>query len=805
MSPQTTRRSGGSEQRRRQRQGGASFKPSTRSSSQARPSSPAGGRFAALGPRGREVSASAANAGDGREGVLALLQKADAQPLTVREISDTLALRPPQRKQLQSLLDQLVLDGELVTIRHDRYAVGAQADLVTGRLEIKRNGDGYLVDIEGAENVRVPRGEQHTALPGDRVVVRLIPAGDPGVAGTDGRVAKVIRVIARARRVIVGTLRATPRFHYVVPLSPNYQQDFYVSETMGAALGDRVVVQFTDWDHSHVNPEAEIIEVIGPADDPSLDTLSIRRHYGLPDAFPESVTQEAESVLARLQNPGPRLDLRERFIFTVDPATARDFDDALSLDRDARGRRVLGVHIADVSHFVTPGSALDREATERGNSVYLPDLVIPMLPEALSNGVCSLNPNQDRMAFSVLMTLDDANRIVHAEFAKSIIRSSLRLTYEQAFAVLKTLPGMRPPGDALPAEAVERLYAIGDLAQALRRQRMTQCALDLERPEFDIVLGPDGMIAGVREVVNDLSHQMVEECMVAANEAVDRELSRRGVRLIHRLHEPPAPEKIEELTAELHALGYRPGDLNDRHALSEFLRTIRETPLARYAQLAVLKSMKRAVYSADAAGHFGLAKKYYAHFTSPIRRYPDLVVHRILAAVLANRGGVYTPAELGRISQHCSTTEQDAERAERELVEIKKMRFLQQQLDRHAPEVYEAAVIRASNFGLIVEIPALDVQGLVHISTLSNGFVRFDPGTHSLRIERNSYTAGSRIKVVVSRVDFEKHRMDFAPAGGTLDGATPGGKQARGRDKPRDLQRKPIPAGRPDRNHRRSR
>ncbi len=760
----------------------------------------------ALGPRGRDVSASAANDGDGREAVLALLQKAGAQPLTVREIADTLAMRPPQRRQLQTLLDQLVLEGELVIIRRDRYAVGAQADLVTGRLEIKRNGDGYLTDIEGTENVRVPRGEQHTALPGDRVVVRLMPAGDPGVAvGEGGRVAKVIRVIARARRVIVGTLRATPRFHYVVPLSPNYQQDFYVSETMGASLGDRVVVQFTDWDHSHVNPEAEIIEVIGPADDPSLDTIAIRRHYGLPDAFPDEVVAEAESVLARLQNPGSRLDLRERYIFTVDPATARDFDDALSLDLDARGRRVLGVHIADVSHFVTPGSALDREAAERGNSVYLPDLVIPMLPEALSNGVCSLNPNQDRMAFSVFMTLDDADRVVHAEFAKSIIRSQLRLTYEQAFAVLKTLPGMRPPDAAMPEKAVERLRAIGDLAQAMRRQRMAQCALDLDRPEFDIVLGSDGMIDGVREVVNDISHQMVEECMVAANEAVDRELSRRGVRLIHRLHEPPAPEKIEELTAELHALGYRPGDLNDRHALSEFLRTIRETPLARYAQLAVLKSMKRAVYSADEAGHFGLAKKYYAHFTSPIRRYPDLVVHRILAAVLANRGGVYTPSELGRISQHCSATEQDAERAERELVEIKKMRFLQQQLDRRQPEVYNAAVIRASNFGLIVEIIDLDVQGLVHISTLSKGFVRFDPGAHALRVDRHVYTAGSRLQVVVARVDFEKHRMDFAPAGGTVDSAAPGGKSPRGRDKTRDPLRKPLPAARPDRSRRRGR
>jgi ribonuclease R len=694
------------------------------------------------------------------ETILEFFQRPGYAPMTLGELETAFALRGGARKALISLLHKMVMNGEIVLIRKTRYSLGAPADLITGRLEVKRSGDGYLTNLEGELTVKIDRGHLSTALPGDQVVVRLEPLR-PGMAEWQ-RHGVVIRVLERGTRVVVGTLKSTGRFLYVAPMDPSYQQDFYVSEVKGAQINDRVVIQFTNWENRHVNPEAEIIEVIGPADNPSLDTLAIMRQYELPESFPVAVMHEAGVSAARLDQPGKREDLRGKFIFTVDPATAKDFDDALSLERDAEGRRVLGVHIADVCHFVTKGNALDREAVERGNSVYLPDKVIPMLPEELSNGLCSLKPDQDRLAFSAFMTFDDAGNVVQSRFSRTIIRSRLRLTYEQALEVLQTPAGMACKVPNFPPEARNLVNEVCALAMQLRGRRMTQWALDIDMPENQVVIGKGGMIEDIKPVVNDISHQMIEECMVAANEAVDRVISERGMKLIHRLHEAPAEDKIEMLTADLHDMGYQPGQLNNRRNLMEFLKRIKDTPLANCAQVAVLRSMKRAVYSSKEGGHFGLAKKFYAHFTSPIRRYPDLVVHRILAAILESRANPYPGDELERLALHCSETEQTAQEAERELLEIKKYRFLAQQIEQHDVRVYDAVVVKVMNFGLFVELDGLSVQGLIHVSAISESFVQFDPGMKALRAGQDVYKLGTRVKVFAVKVDFEKRRIDFS-------------------------------------------
>ena len=694
------------------------------------------------------------------ETILEFFQRETYAPMTAVELATAFNLRGGGRKALEQLLHQMTMNGEIVIIRKSRYSLGAPADLVTGRLEIKRSGDGYLTNLTSEMEVRVDRANVGTALPGDLVVVRLEPHRH-GFAEWE-RHGEVIRVMERAKRVVVGTLKSTGRFLVVVPIDPCYQQDFYVSDARGANVNDRVVIQFTNWENRHVNPEAEIMEVIGPADNPSLDTLAVMRHYSLPEKFPVEVMHEAGGSAALMTMPGKRTDLRDKFIFTVDPVTAKDFDDALSLERDADGARILGVHIADVSHFVTHNSLLDREAIERGNSVYLPDKVIPMLPEELSNGLCSLKPDQDRMAFSAFMTFDSAGRMIKASFARSIIRSRLRLNYEQALQVIQTPAGMRCPVENLPREALPLIQEICELAMQLRQRRMQQDALDIDLPESQIVIGPDGMIQDIRPLVNDISHQMIEECMVAANEAVDREISERGMKLIHRLHEPPTEDKLDALTMELRDMGYQPGNLKQRGMLMEFVRRIRNTPLAHAAHMAVLKSMKRAVYSSKTGGHFGLAKKYYAHFTSPIRRYPDLVVHRILAAVLEGKPNPYPADELERCALHCSETEQTAQEAERELLEIKKYRFLAQQLEEHKLRVYDAVVMKVMNFGLFIELDELDIQGLLHVSAISDEFVRFDPAAKALRAGTMLYKQGTTVKVTVTRVDFEKRRIDFA-------------------------------------------
>ncbi len=678
------------------------------------------------------------------------------------EIAAALGLRGPRAQRLRPELDRLARAGAIVALRPGVYGPGKPADLLTGRLTLVRGGAGYVADGASGESLRVASEDIGTALPGDIVTVRRFHG-----AAERGR-GKIIRIVERANRDLVGTLVTTGRFLYVVPLDPVYRNDIVVPEARGAREGDRVVVRFLDWPNRHVAPEGEIVEVIGPADQPSLDTAVICRQHDLPGEFPPAVRRAAESVAARLRQPGERLDLRrDTFILTVDPATAKDFDDALSLTRDAKGRRVLGVHIADVSHFVQPDSPLDAEAAERGTSVYLVDKVIPMLPEQLSNGVCSLRPDEDRLCFSAFLTFDEDGRMSARRFARSIIRSRLRLTYEQALAAIEGHPpaGLSQP---LPDEALALLRAAHELAQQLRRRRMRDGALDLEVPECEIVLDADSRMSGVTVRPNDVSHQMIEECMVAANEAVATELSARGIAILARLHEPPDPIKIEDLTAALQALGFKPGDLTEQRHLARFLASTADHPLRDHAHTLVLRSMKRAIYSAEAAGHFGLAKRYYSHFTSPIRRYPDLVLHRQLAEYLAGTGrrGAMPLSHLKAAAARCTEREQRADDASRALIEIKKFRFLQQQIDDRKPLPYAAVISKVTNYGLFVDVKELQLTGLVHISSISDQFVRFNPADETLAVAGQRYRLGAEVEVIVARVDFNQRRVDFVLTGG---------------------------------------
>ncbi len=706
-----------------------------------------------------------------REDVLKQLAQNKAKPLNQSELAVGLGMRGKERKRLQKVLHDLMMGGEVVQIRSDRFALGAEADLVSGKLSVSRSGRGFVASAAKEADLVVESQDLGTALPGDIVLVRLNrePSGRPGVRQTG----KVIRIMERARHDIVGTLRSTSRFTFVVPLDPVYRQNFYVKDAKGGAENDRVVVRFTEWLNRHVSPEGEILEVLGPADNPTLDTRVVLKQFGYDETFPEEVIREAETVSRLAETPGPREDLRDRLILTIDPARARDFDDALSLDRDGQGRLVLGVHIADVCHYVLPGSALDREAQKRGNSVYFPDRVIPMLPEQLSNGVCSLNPNVDRLAFSVFMTLDEAGAVVGRRFCRSIIRSKHRLTYEQVMALLEQSArakggkerGRAGKEESLPADAITLLKRLDELAQGFRQRRMRKDALDLDMPECEVVIGHDGRIEGLRIVPNDRSHQLVEECMVAANEAVAMELAQHSIPLISRLHEDPSEDKIEALTAELKTMGYKPGDLSNRHNLASFLKAVEKDPLGPHARMAVLRSLKRALYSANGRGHFGLAKMFYAHFTSPIRRYPDLTVHRQLATLIAGgKGHRYTQERLAVLAESCTQTEWRADEAERQLMEIKKFRFMEETLAAGGERTFDAVVVSVVNFGLFVELTGYQIQGLVHISALSEKFVRFSEEKGALTAGKRVFRRGQTLKVRVAKVDTDARKLDFVPA-----------------------------------------
>src|ERR1043166_1652301 len=712
----------------------------------------------------------AANGRKIREQVLALLERKDYRPLNRTDIARELGLTGPQRNALRKTLRELERAGEIARNRKNRYVLPAEADLITGKLSIHQAGYGFLIpETPGQPDIFIAAENIGTAMHGDRVVARI--SRDAPYDRIKGRrEGRVIRILERAHDTIVGTLQRSRNFYYVVPDDPRFVHDIYVhgdtdkGPPTRASLGDKVVVRLEAWESRHVNPEGEIIEVLGPATAPGIDMLSIIRKYHLPAEFPKDVLAQAERISDRIdarQLEG-REDLRKEFIVTIDPDDARDFDDAIHVERIGSGWR-LGVHIADVAAYVEPDSPLDREARRRGNSVYLPDRVIPMLPERLSNGVCSLNPGVDRLTHSVFIHFDKHGIAKSARFAHSVIRSVHRLTYKQAYAILTAAPSDR---------LGEQLHVAWELASLLRRKRFTHGALDLDFPEVKVWVDGQGHPVRLERVENDESHQLIEEFMLASNEAVARELTKRAIPAIYRVHENPDPEKLAEYRELVLSFNYKVGDLTHRAELQRLLALIHGKPEEQAIKVALLKSLKRARYDPQPLGHYGLAKANYLHFTSPIRRYADLVVHRALgrdAALRRPDGAARRPyhpdmAEIASIAEHISTTERNAAEAEIDAAQMKKLEFFQQQLDQRNPQIFRAAIVDVRNYGLMVELPDALITGLIHVSSLSDDFYLFEAARRQLigRRSRKRFKIGDELSVFVARVDAFKRQVDFA-------------------------------------------
>jgi len=702
-------------------------------------------------------------ASDGRkiqQQILALLARKDYRPLDKSGLAKTLGRKSGVRMGLNQALRELERAGEIARIRKDRYVVPAEADLVAGKLSIHQAGYGFLTpEKPGEPDIFIAAENTGTAMHGDRVVVRISQDAPYGrIRGR--REGRVIRILERAHDTIVGTLQHSRNFYYVVPDDPRLVHDVYVSPRQAAAtVGDKVVVRLEAWESRHVNPEGEIIEVLGPALAPGVDLLSIIRKYHLPTEFPRDVLEQADWISEKIdarQLEG-REDLRKEFIVTIDPDDARDFDDAIHVEKIENGGWRLGVHIADVAAYVDPECALDREARRRGNSVYLPDRVIPMLPERLSNGVCSLNPGVDRLTHSVFIHFDRNGTAKRARFARSVIRSADRLSYKQAYAILKS-----PPRDRLS----ERLHAAWELAQLLRQKRFGHGSLDLDFPEVKVWLDEAGKPVRLERVENDESHQLIEEFMLAANEAVARELKNRAIPTIYRIHEDPDPEKLAEYREFVLSFGCKVGDLTHRAEVQRLLASIRGKPEEQALKIGLLKSLKRARYFPQPLGHYGLAKANYLHFTSPIRRYADLVVHRALAQHDGKYRSRTDMSQVASIAEHVSTTERTAADAEIESVRMKKLEFFQRQLDERNPQIFRAAIVDVRNYGLAVELPDVLITGLVHVSSLSDDFYLFESSRRQLigRRSRKRFSIGDEVRVFVVRVDAFKRQVDFAIA-----------------------------------------
>ncbi len=695
---------------------------------------------------------------------VSLLRLLESDPLPAPAIARALQLGHGDLDTLSRTLVTLERAGKLARVRGDHYIVPTAADLFTGRLQIHAGGSGHvLAEEEGGKDLFISSDHLGTALPGDRVVARLIrDPRDHGRARRDRRAeGKILRVVERADAPIVGTLEKTRQFFHVIPDDPRFPRSLEVPSVGKARPGDKVVARLDRWENSHLNPEGHIVEVLGPAGAPGVDMLSVIHKHGLPGEFPEAVRTEAAQFGARVTESDweGREDLRGRNIITIDPDDAKDFDDAIEVQPTDAGWEVA-VHIADVSHYVKTGSSLDKEARKRGNSVYLADRVIPMLPENLSNGLCSLRPDEDRLAFSVFATINRDGSIRHVRFGRSVIRSAARLTYRQALALLQSTP---------KDEVGRRVHAAWECSSVLRKRRFASGALDLEMPEVKVWLDAEGHPVKLELVENDISHQLIEELMLLANELVARHLKRRNQPNIYRIHEKPDPEKLDEYRELAATYGVRAGDLGHRPELQRLLDSLKGQPYASALKIGLLKSLKRARYSPDPLGHYGLSKADYSHFTSPIRRYADLLTHRALARDLNPKlySQSASSADLSQVCDHLSTTERTAADAEKESVRIKKLEYFSKLAAAPATgggvPSFEARVIEARNYGLLVELPEAMMTGLVPVSTLDDDFYIFDApqsrliGRHSRRILK----AGDLLRVEVARVDNFKQQIDF--------------------------------------------
>ena len=709
--------------------------------------------------------------------ILELLSRPGYAPMNPAELARRLGLAR-QQKELEQLLSRLERAGRIVRIKKgNRYALPLEADLVPGRIRMNRQGNGLLQpDDPKLPVMHIPHDATATAMHGDHVLVRrdvrprVVRRGRP--AEVTGR---VVRILESARTQVVGTLQRGKQFLYVIPDDPRIPQDIIVPPPRDvgrpARVGDKVVAELREWKSRHVNPEGEIIEVLGPPDAEGVDMLSILRQYNLPLHFPKRVLQEARSFGHEIKpaDRQGRIDCRTHQVVTIDPEDAKDFDDAICVQQAEHGHWRVWVHIADVSHYVRPGTALDEEAAKRGNSTYLVDRVIPMLPEALSNELCSLKPHVERLTKCVEFLLANDGRVARTQFYPAVIRSQCRYNYKEALAILQRAP----------LDSLERmLHDANSVAQTLRRARFRAGSLDLDFPESKILLDDHGKVLRIEKVENDISHQLIEEFMLLANEAVAARLMALNRLALYRIHEPPDSKRLEEYREDVLSHRIQCGNLSNRREVQKLLQKLNTLPIGQALKIGFLRSLMRARYSTEPLGHYGLAKKKYTHFTSPIRRYADLVVHR---ALFEKPGARIAAAPLQVVAERISETERSSDDAERDSRDVKLFAFLRGQLESGRPQRYSALVTDVRNFGFFVDVAGLGLSGLVPLSGLTDDFYQFEPGKVQLigRRSRRVFKLGDKVEVQIAKVDTFKRQVDFALAVGQDSSKTRKGGEKR--------------------------
>lgn len=695
-----------------------------------------------------------------KEMLISLMEEDTYVPMRRRELAVLLSVPSEERRVFHEILDELVSEGQVEVSKRGKYS-RARHRQVVGQFMATSRGFGFVAVDGMEEDIFIPEHAVGVAMHGDTVAVRL----EQGRRGKrpEGVIEKVL---IHAVHQVVGTYDASKKFGFVIPDNAKYGRDLFIPKEydLGAVSGHKVVAEITDYGSEDKNPEGRIVEIIGHVNDPGVDIISIVRAYGLPDEFSDEVLRAAAKTPEQLapEDYSGRKDLRDLQTVTIDGEDAKDLDDAITISRSENGF-VLGVHIADVSHYVRENSPLDREARKRGTSVYLVDRVIPMLPHRLSNGICSLNAGCDRLALSCMMEIDDKGIVTGHEICESVIRVDERMSYTSVRKILQD-------HDASECARYEKLVPMfqdmEQLAAILQKKRRKRGFIDFDFPETKIVLDEKGHPVSVAPYERNVATKIIEDFMLAANETVAEEFFWREVPFVYRTHETPDAEKMARLEVLISNFGYYIKNTKESihpKELQKLLEKIEDTPEEALISRLVLRSMKRACYTTECTGHFGLATKYYCHFTSPIRRYPDLQIHRIIKECIhgqmSERRSVHYERILSEVAAHSSATERRADEAERETLKLKKVEYMQDRIG----QIYDGIISGMTNWGMYVELPNT-VEGLIRVQSMEEDYYFFDEehfefvGESSKKI----YKLGQPVTVQVKECDYVQRIVEFA-------------------------------------------
>lgn len=700
--------------------------------------------------------------------LLAFMREEAYKPLTVQELEEEFQLKDAEAfKELIITLNKMEEKGLVVRTRANRYGVPEKMNLIRGTVVGHARGFAFVEpDEHGFDDVFIPPGELHHAMHGDKVLVRLSPKTSG--ARQEGT---IIRILERGVKEIVGTFTESKNFGFVIPDDKKIANDIFIPKnaTNGAVEGHKVVVRLTSYPEERMSAEGEVVKILGHKNDPGVDILSVIHKHHLPLSFPDDVIAQANETPDAISEEEikNRRDLRDELIITIDGADAKDLDDAVTVTKLDNGHYKLGVHIADVSYYVKEGTPIDREAFERGTSVYLVDRVIPMIPHRLSNGICSLNPKVDRLTLSCEMIVDEYGKVIEHDIFQSVIRTTERMTYSD---VNKILVDKDEELRAKYEHIVPMLTVMEELSSILRKKRMRRGAIDFDFKEAKILVDDEGKPYDVVIRERSTAERLIEEFMLLANETVAEHFYWMNVPFIYRVHENPNEEKLRRFLEFITNFGYVvKGTGNHVHprALQKIIEEVHGKPEEMVISTVMLRSMKQAKYNPESIGHFGLSTEFYTHFTSPIRRYPDLIVHRLIRTYLLEgkideKTRAKWAAVLPDIAEHSSKMERRAVDAERETDDLKKAEFM---IDKIGEE-FDGIISSVTNFGMFVELPNT-IEGLVHVSYMTDDYYRFDERHYAMIGERtgNVFRIGDEITVRVIQVNKDERSIDFEIVG----------------------------------------